>query len=72
MKKITMYISRYGFFIASIYFFISYILCNGKSTDIGYGIAFLIIGLSFYFNKKEKMTKNNNDFDSGVEDAMKD
>ena len=60
MKKIAMYISRYGFFIASIYFFISYILYNGKSTDIGYGIAFLVIGLSFYFNKKEKMTKNNN------------
>ena len=54
MEKIKLYFGKYGFFIASIYFFIIYTLDDGKSTDIGYGVAFFLIGLSLYILKSKK------------------
>ena len=49
-----MLLGKYGFFIASIYFFISFTLDDGESTDLGYSIALLLIGLSLYLLKRKK------------------
>ena len=54
MRKFKNFMGKYGFFIASICFFISYILDEkGKSTNLVFALSFLSIGLAH----KKKKTK---------------
>ncbi len=52
MEKIKIFMGKYGFCIASICFFISYIVDDkGNSTNLVLSIVFFVIGLSMK-NKK--------------------
>ena len=53
IEKLKIFMGKYGFFIASIGFFISYILDNkGNSTNLVLAISLFVIGLSITKNKK--------------------
>ena len=47
MKKIKSFIGKFGFIIASICFFITYIIDDkGNSTNLVLAIVFFVLGLS--------------------------